>query len=419
MGVHRYNHMRAGGPGQGDNDRVRRPWRRDRLPMLLDALGAGEEHPAVLRLVDALGGAPASVDERLVDEPGHVSRRLSYASGGEIVLHDDVVVAVVLNVRPTPFAPHGCTLREWVAGVGNDATLDDLRAAVGGRPGFVHRDAYFERDGGYVRCSFDEEGWRSPGHLTHVTVTIAHPGRTCQPDDDICSTCGDAVVRHAHTGDMDLDATVDALAAAVTAQQLTEGASLVPLADLRMLQAAGLMERVESQLTCTRCRRVVCLTTYRDRAATLVHAVYGEAMQRPMEAIPPVEQWGDADRVAAAAHAMRYVDHHTGLWSLVEHESGLYLQSRYWRNQMVDASCLIRLDESEVEGYRAGGHEYLSRLARRIDGDHPWDDESHYGRRNINRDPHSSQLAQEVDRALVNHTWLAEQRQALHRRITR
>ena len=232
--------------------------------------------------------------------------------------------------------------------------------------------------------------------------------------DSFCGTCGDLLVRRA--AGVDVDATVDALTAARDAQLLREGRSVVPLADLRLLHSSGLMERVESHLECTSCRRTSCLTLYREAAPTFVHLTYDEAMRRPLEAIPPVEQWGDAARVAAAADAMRYVDHRPGSWFLAEHESGWYFESRYNRSRMVDGSCLIRLDPSEVEGYRAGGREYLTLLAGRIDDSQPWTDESHYGRRHLalTAEPEATRLRADFDAAVANHRWTAQQLSLIH-----
>lgn len=401
--------------------------------MLLDALGQQEGHAAHGRLLEALGGAPVAIDERLVGEPAHTARRLRFASGAEVVLRDATVASVVLHTRPTPFAPRGVDLRDWLPGTSHDATLDEIAKGVHARPRFGGPYAYFAREERFVRCRF-EGRWSEPGNLVELAVTLAEPGRACQPDDDFCGTCGDLLVRADGvdvaggvdvadgvevTAGVDVDATVDALTAARDAQLLREGRSVVPLADLRLLHSSGLMERVESHLECTSCRRTSCLTLYREAAPTFVHLTYDEAMRRPLEAIPPVEQWGDAARVAAAADAMRYVDHRPGSWFLAEHESGWYFESRYNRSRMVDGSCLIRLDPSEVEGYRAGGREYLTLLAGRIDDSQPWTDESHYGRRHLalTAEPEAARLRADFEAAVANHRWIAQQRQAQHRRL--
>ncbi|CAM3886387.1 hypothetical protein JAAN108728_00395 [Janibacter anophelis] len=389
--------------------------------MLLDALGQQEGHAAHGRLLEALGGAPVAIDERLVGEPAHTARRLRFASGAEVFLRDATVASVILHTRPTPFAPRGVDLRAWLPGTSDDATLDEIAKGVHARPRFGGPYAYFAREERFVRCRF-EGRWSEPGHLVELAVTLAEPGRACQPDDDFCGTCGDLLVRADGVDGVDgvdVDATVDALTAARDAQLLREGRSVVPLADLRLLHSSGLMERVESHLECTSCRRTTCLTLYRDAPPTCVHLTFDAAMRRPLEAIPPVEQWGDAARIAAAADAMRYVDHHPGSWFLAEHESGWYLQSRYSRGPMVDGSCLIRLEASEVEGYRTGGREYLTLLARQIDESRPWTDESPFGRRHLALadEPGAASLRARFEEAIANHRWIAQQRQAQHRRL--
>ena len=88
-------------------------------------------------LINVFGTEPAEVRERTVGEPARRSRRLVFASGGEIILHDDAVVAVVFRLTSTLTAARGLDLSKWIAGVGNDATLDDLAKAVGARPRFA------------------------------------------------------------------------------------------------------------------------------------------------------------------------------------------------------------------------------------------------------------------------------------------
>lgn len=375
-----------------------------RLPLILDALGRSEEDPAVRLLTDAFGGDPAEVRERLVGEPAVRSRRLVFAMGGEIILHDDAVVAVLLRV-----GPDGLDLSAWMA-AGNDATLDDLAAAIGGRPSFVgFGRPYFTLDGGYAQFAFrDDRGWKEAGNLVGVTVTADKPGLACRPEDDDCPTCADLLVRG---GDgVDVDGTVAALTTALAAGRLTEDVHWVRLADLRPLHASGLMARVESQLTCTACKRIICFTLFRDGAPTFGHHVLNDAMRRPMEAIPPVDQWGDEARIAAARDAMRYVDHKPGGWFLVEQQGSYYLQARYSYSAVIDDSALIRLDESEVEAYRAGGHDYVSDLAMRIHNSAPYSEKSPYHSRDLYRGPDARAYREAVGAAIVNHTWLAEQR---------
>ncbi|GAB1508431.1 hypothetical protein JCM33774_04720 [Actinophytocola sp. KF-1] len=374
--------------------------------MILGALGRSEEDPAVRALADAFGGDPAEARERLVGAPARRSRRLLFASGGEIILHDDAVVAVLLHL-----APRGLDLAEWLPGTGNDATLDDLAQAIGGSPHFAGLGTpYFTLDGGYARAVFrDNRGWKAAGNLVGITVTADKPGLACRPEDDDCPACADLLVR-GQDGGVDVAATTAALAAARTAGVLTEDTHWVRLADLRPLHASGLMARVESQLTCTTCRRIICVTLYRDAAPTFGYHAMNDARQRPLEAIPPVEQWGDAARIAAERDAMHYVDHEPGAWFLVEQQGTLYLDARYSYSAVIDDSVLIRLDESEVAAYRAGGHDYLSDLARRIHDSGPYREESPYHRRDLFRGPDGKEFRAAVSAAIVNHTWLAQQR---------
>jgi hypothetical protein len=384
--------------------------------MILDALCMAEEDPAVRRLADAFGGDPVAVRERLVGEPARRSRRLLFASGGEIILHDDAVVAVLLHLAPTPTAPSGLDLSDWIDGAGNDATLDDLKQAIEAPRHFAGMGVpYFTLDGGYARAGFkDNRGWNDAGNLLGITVTVEKPGLACRPDDDDCSTCGDLLVRGSDSdGGVDVDGTVDALTAALSAGRLTEDAHRVRLADLRPLHASGLMERVESQLTCTACRRIICFTLSRDASPTFGYHVLNDARWRPLEAIPPVDQWGDAARIAEERDAMHYVDHEPGAWFLVEQQGALYLQARYNHTSMVDDSALIRLDESELEAYRAGGHDALSDLAGHLGDNAPHKEESPYRQRDLFRGPEAGKYRDAVTGAIVDHTWLARQHRTI------
>jgi hypothetical protein len=178
------------------------------------------------------------------------------------------------------------------------------------------------------------------------------------------------------------------------------------------------MRQVESQVTCTACHRVACLTLHRDASPTFGYYPMDAALRRPLEAIPPVEAWGDPARIAAARVAMRYVDHEPGSWFLVEQLGDLYLESRYTINSMADDSSLIRLDESEHRRYREGGHDYLTDLARRIDSSSPHVEGSPFHRRNLFRHPGDGRdYSAEVRAAIANHTWLAGQKQSAAQRM--
>lgn len=381
--------------------------------MVLEVLGRPEADPATRRLAEVFGGEPVVVGERLVGEPGYRSRRLLFASGGEIVLHDDAVAAVVLHLRPTPAVARGLHLPDWIDGVGDDATLDDLTTAVEAPRHFAgFGSPYLTLDGGYARLAFtDGRGWNDPGNLVAITVTAEKPGLACRPEDDDCPTCSDLLVRGGDpTGGVDVEATTASLAAALSAGVLTEDAHWVRLADLRPLHLSGLMTWVESQLTCTTCRRIICFTLLQDSPPTFTYAVLNDARRRPLGAIPPVEQWGDAARIAEEREAMHYLDHEPGAWFLLEQHDVLYLQARYVISSMADDSALIRLDDSEREAYRARGRDYISRLAHRIHDGSPHRKESAFRQRDLLQGPDRASYRDAVTRAVVNHTWLAEQR---------
>ncbi|MFT4189431.1 MAG: hypothetical protein QM621_12720 [Aeromicrobium sp.] len=387
-------------------------WRtRTRLPIMLEALGQAEEHPATRRLVETLGGTPAAVSERLVGVPAYRSARLSFASGADLILRDGRAVAVCLRLA-RPGAP-GIDLAAWIPGVGNEAMLEDLTTALEAPRSFAGLGTpYFTLDGGYLRCDFaDRRGWNEAGNLVGVTVTTGDPGLVFRPEDDECAVCADLLVRTV-SGGLDVSATVDALAAALEDGLLAENAHWVRLADLQPLHASGLMKRAESQLTCTACRRVLCLTLRRSASAKFVYASPNDARRHRMEAIPPVEWWGDAERIAQAAAAMRYVDHEPGAWFLVERAGTFFLEVRYVISSMLDDSALIELDEAEAKAYRTEGHEYADRLARRVRDGSPHLDDSPWHARNLLRGPDAKQLRDEVTAAVVNHTWLAEQRRS-------
>lgn len=381
-----------------------------RLPMILEALTLSEEDPLVHRLARALGDE-FTARERLVGEPAYRSRRLSFVAGGEIILHDDAVVAVLLRVASTAAAHRTVDLSEWMTGTSSDATLDDLKNVLGEAPRFAGIGIpYFAIGGGFVRANFrNSQGWKDAGNLLSLTVTVDKPGLACRPEDDECPTCSDLLVRGANDA-LDVEGTVNSLAAALTAGALTEDTHWVRLADLRPLHDSGLMARVETQLTCTTCRRILCLMLFRDASPTFGYHAMNDAMRHPLEAIPPVELWGDAARIAEDRNAMHYVDHEPGAWFLVEQNKALYLGARYAVGSMGDDSALIELDETELEAYRAGGHEYLSRLADRINQGSPHRETSELYARNLYRTDDAKSYRDAVAAAIVNHTWLARQR---------
>lgn len=386
------------------------------MPLILDALCLARDDAPVVRLIDALGPEPVEVTERRVGEPAVLSQHLLFGSGGEIVLHDDAVVAVILHHTPTRFAPRGLDAAEWIPGIDDDATFADFKAVFDVPWRFADGDRYFVLDAAYLRPEFVKHGGRRAGDLQRVVFTADDPKDTCRPVDEDCPVCRDLIVR-ADDGSFDAEGTVTALLAGIGAGALKASSGAVSLADLRLLHASALMERVESQVTCTACGRVACLTLNRDAPPTFGYHPLDAALRRPLEAIPPVEEWGDAARVAEARDAMRYVDHEPGSWFLVEQHGDLYLDSRYTITSMADDSCLIRLDEAERQEYREAGRDSLTGLARRIDHSGPHREGSPFHRRNLRRHPDGGRdYSAEVGAAIAGHTWLARQKQAAAQR---
>jgi len=401
----------VGDPGNHGMDES---WRTaTRLPVITDALLGSEADPRVQELMAALGGHPANVKEQLVGEPAYRSRRLQFASGAEMITHDDALVAVALHAAPTEFAPEGFDLPQLIPGLSKTSTLADLREAIQAprAPGGLG----FMLDGAYAEPGWrNNRGWNEQGNLLSITFTVESPQRACRPQDDNCSLCSDLLVRqNSPGGGVDVERTIASLSFAAAAGVISESPRWVPLADLQQLHASRLMERVESQLSCTACKRIICLTLYRESPPTFEYTVYNEARQRPLELIPPVEQWGDDARIAQDREAMHYVDHQPGSWFLVEQQGSLFFEARYVRNSMMDSSALIRLDQAETDAYGSGGRDYLSELAKRMDRSGPYKDESPYFQRDLYRGPESDAWTRNFAAAVVNHTWIAEQRRRL------
>ncbi len=386
------------------------------MQVLLEALGEPEGDAAVRDLIAAFGTRPVETAAYRIGEPAVISRHLRFGSGGEIVLHDDTVTAVILHLTPTPFASRGLDLDVWIPGIGNSATFADFRASFDVSWRFAEGDRYFVLDAAYLRPEFVKYGGRRAGDLQRVAFTVEDPKDTCRPVHDGCPVCRELVAR---TEDdlFDLDGTIHRLIDGIEAGVLTSRDGPVPLADLLTLHASALLERVESQVTCTACGRVACLTLYRDSSPTFDHLPLDAALRRPHEAIPPVEHWGDAARIAAAREAMRYVDHEPGSWFLVEQHGDLYLDSRYTISSMLDDSCLIRLDDAERRQYHEAGRDSLTDLARRIDSSGPRREGSPFHLRNLRLYPDDGRdYSSEIRAAIADHTWLARQKQAAAQR---
>ncbi|WP_311242952.1 hypothetical protein [Microbacterium sp. WCS2018Hpa-23] len=384
----------------------------DRVQLIIDALGMPQGDVAVSDLIAEFGTAPAETAAYRIGEPVVLSQHLRFGSGGEIVLHDDAVFAVILHLTPTSFAPRGLDVAEWIPGIGNSATFADFRASFDVPWRFAEGDRYFVLDAAYLRPEFVKYGGRRAGDLQRVAFTVEDPKDTCRPAHDGCQVCRELVAR-TEADLFDLDGTIDRLIDGLEAGVLTSRDGPVPLTDLRLLHDSALLERVESQVTCTACGRVACLTLYRDSSPTFDHLPLDAALRRPHEAIPPVEEWGDAARIAAAREAMRYVDHEPGSWFLVEQHGDLYLSSRYTISSMLDDSCLIRLDDTERRRYHDTGRDSLTDLARRIDSSSPHREGSPFHLRDLHRHSDDERdYSAEFRAAIADHTWLARQKQA-------
>lgn len=107
---------------------------------------------------------------------------------------------------------------------------------------------------------------------------------------------------------------------------------------------------------------------------------------------------------------MHYLDHEPGGWFLLEQDGVRYLDARYSYSALIDDSALIRLNESELEAYRLGGHDYLSDLATRIHNSAPYLANSRYFTRDLYRGPEGAMYRKVVADAVADRTWTAEQR---------
>ena len=376
-----------------------------RLLLIVDALAQGEESDAVRALVDAFGGTPDSITERLVGEPPLRSRRLRFGSGGEIVLHDDAVVAVLLWLSPGAEGRRVTQLAEWLPGTTNASTFDDFKAILQSPWHFGGEARCFVLQDGYLRLA-------PRGHsaeFSALAFTAEDPKFQCRPEDDDCPSCSELLVRR-DDGTMHLEKTIDALSAATAEKHLSAVDSRVALGDMRALHSSGLMRIIESQFLCRNCHRYLCLTLQDDAAPAFTYTVHDVATWRPFEAVPSIEQWASAERIAAEPVPMRYVDHEPGAWFLVERNGELFLDARYSYGSIVDDSALIPLDEAETSAYREGGHDYLTALARGVHNSAPYREESQYRARDLFRGEHSKQYRSLVRAAIVEHTWIAEQR---------
>lgn len=393
-----------------------------RVTLIVDALAKPESNEAVQTLIGALGGRVISETERLIGEPPTRSRRLRFADGGEIILHDGAVVAVLLHFAPTDPTMRPAQLADWLPGTSNESTYTDLKEILQSPWLFSNGARCFELEGGYLRLV--TRGYSQV--LDRVVFDAESPKGRWWPERDDCAACSDLIVRlqAPSAGDpaldgapapMHLERTIDALAAAIADKRLSPVESRLPLGDVLVLRDSGLMSVIESQASCRSCSRLLCLTLQRGEAPALSYVEHDAAIWRQFEAAPPVEQWGSPERIAAEPEPMRYVDHEPGTWFLVERGDELFLDARYSYSALIDDSALILLDENETAAYREGGHEYLTTLAHDIHNSAPYREESKYRERDLFRGEGSKEYRNLVRAAIAEHTWVAEQRRAAGR----
>lgn len=105
---------------------------------------------------------------------------------------------------------------------------------------------------------------------------------------------------------------------------------------------------------------------------------------------------------------VEYVDHEPGVWFLVRDGDALFLDARYSYSALIDDSALVRLTEAEVEAYRCGGRDVLTRLARGIHHSAPYLPESEAYARNLYRGPDGRAYRDAVRAAITGHRWIDE-----------
>lgn len=113
----------------------------------------------------------------------------------------------------------------------------------------------------------------------------------------------------------------------------------------------------------------------------------------------------------APTDGLRYVGHEPGVCFLVaQHGDDLLLDARYSYGAVIDDSALIRLDDGERRMFSEGGHDAMTRLARRIHHSAPYREDSRYRARDLHRDPDGRAWRDAVGAAIAENTWAAEQR---------
>ncbi|MET9921952.1 hypothetical protein ABZZ04_33515 [Streptomyces sp. NPDC006435] len=344
-----------------------------------DALLMAEHDDAVRRVIDLLGSNPV-ISEFEVGAPAHHDRYLTFGSGGEIMLRDGVVTAVLFHVRPGETAPSGFTgLGTLIPGLSRDASKSQVEEALGkpitGRtgPSSTHSIGH-----GFVKVFYD--GWApkdEPGHLKLIQMTAEDTYAGTDPADERCPGCAGTLIRAASApGGVDVDATIAVLRAGVAVGRLRRAHNRVALDDMLRLHGSGLMERVETRLRCTICHRNIFFALHRDADPTFEYVSLDDASRRTPERVPPVEQWGDAARIAREAQRPERIATDGNSWVLYAVGEQLFLNARCWYSA-VDGSRLIRMDAAETRQYERDGEAYLSRLQEAINrtwtsSEDPW-----------------------------------------------
>ncbi|MCX4970707.1 hypothetical protein OHA98_39335 [Streptomyces sp. NBC_00654] len=344
-----------------------------------DALLMPERDDVVQRAIGLLGSNPA-ISEFEVGAPAHHDRYLTFGSGGEIMLRDGEVTAILFHVQPTEAAPRGFAgLSTLIPGLSRDASRSQVEEALGapivGRTG---PNATYPVGGGFVKVFYDTWAEKdAPGHLKLIQMTAEDTYAKTDPADERCPGCAGMLIRTASaSGGVDVDATITALRDGIAAGHLRQAHNRVALNDMLRLHGSGLMEHVEAQLGCTICHRHIFFALHREADPTFEYVSLNDTCRRPPEQVPPVEQWGDAARIARKAQCPERIATDGNTWVLFAAGKHLFMNARCWYSA-VEGSRLIRLKAAEVRQYEREGEAYLSRLQEAINrtwtsDDDPW-----------------------------------------------
>ncbi|MFI8437911.1 hypothetical protein ACIGJO_30045 [Streptomyces sp. NPDC079020] len=344
-----------------------------------EALLMAERDEAVRRAIDLLGSNPV-ISEFGVGAPAHHDRYLTFGSGGEIMLRDGVVTAILFHVQPTAAAPRGFAgLGTLIPGLSRDASRSQVEEALGepmaGRPG---PNPTHPVGGGFVKVFYD--GWAkkdAPGHLKLIQMTAEDTYAKTDPADERCPGCAGMLIRTASASDrVDVNATIAALREGVAAGRLRQAHQWVALDDMLSLYDSRLMKRVVAQLGCTVCHRHIFFALHRDADPTFAYVSINDTCRRTPERVPSVERWGDAARIAREAQRPEQIATDGNTWVLFSRDEHLFMNARCWYSA-VERSILIRLDAAEVRQYERDGEAFLSRLQEAINrtwtsSDNPW-----------------------------------------------